>query len=194
MISVTTPSHGEAVGSILTTHTFLFMEEKSTKIIASSGLFIGGILGMAGSFAPSDSLRSLAWGVDAIGLIVAGALLVVYYFRKNEDATAAGFLIFIVGEAIILSSSGINLDANISSFGAGAALWATSLSIDQFTESIPIFVRSTGLIAAALFAVVSVRIFIGHPLNPLTQPLPFFAYPFFAATIFGWAWTLLRKG
>jgi len=168
------------------------MEEKSTKIIASIGLLIGGILGMAGSFAPSASLRSFSWGLDGIGLIVAGALLVVYYFRKGEDATAAGFLIFILGEALILSSSGINLDANGSSFGAGTALWAASLVLISFQRVFPVFVRGTGFISAALFAVVSIQIFIGNPLNALTKPLPFFAYPFFAATIFGWAWKLLR--
>ena len=69
-------------------------KEKSTKITASIGLLIGGILGMAGSFAPSASLRSLAWGLDGTALIVASALLAVYYFRKGYDATAAGFLIF----------------------------------------------------------------------------------------------------
>lgn len=168
------------------------MKEKITKITASIGLFIGGILGMAGSFAPSASLRSLAWGLDGIGLIIAGALLAVYYFRKGYDATAAGFLIFTIGEALILSSSGINLDANISAFGAGTGLWAASLSLISSQKVFPILVRCVGFIAAVLFAVVSIQIFTGYPLNALTKPLPFYAYPFFAATIFGWAWKLLR--
>jgi hypothetical protein len=30
--------------------------------------------------------------------------------------------------------------------------------------------------------------FSGRPLTPLSQPLPFFAYPFLAATLVGWAW------
>ncbi len=147
---------------------------------------------MVGSFVPSASLRSLAWGLDGVGLIVAGALLAIYYFRKGEDATAAGFSIFILGEALILSSSGIDLDANVPSFGAGTALWAASLALISFQKVFPLFVRSTGFIAAALFAIVAVQIFIGQPINALTKPLPFFAYPFFAATIFGWAWKLLR--
>ena len=170
------------------------MQEKSTTITASTGLLIGGILGMAGSFASSASLRSLAWGLDGIGLIIAGALLVIYYFRKGEDTTAAGFLIFILGEALILSSSGIDLDANVPSFGAGTALWAASLALISFQKVFPLFVRSTGFVAAVLFAFVAVQIFTGQPLNALTKPLPFFAYPFFAATIFGWAWKLLRTG
>jgi hypothetical protein len=155
------------------------MQEKSTTITASTGLLIGGILGMAGSFASSASLRSLAWGLDGIGLIIAGALLVIYYFRKGEDTTAAGFLIFILGEALILSSSGIDLDANVPSFGAGTALWAASLALISFQKVFPLFVRSTGFVAAVLFAFVAVQIFTGHPLNALTKTAAFFRLSFF---------------
>jgi hypothetical protein len=168
------------------------MNEKLIKVTASTGLLIGGILGMVGSFLPSASLRSLAWGLDGIGLIIASALLTVYYLRKGYDATAAGFLIFTIGEALVLSSSGVNLDANVISFGAGASLWAASLALISFQKVFPILVRSTGFIAAAMFTIVSIEIFTGNPINAMTKPLPFYAYPFFAATIFGWAWKLIR--
>ena len=168
------------------------MNEKLIKVTASTGLLIGGILGMVGSFLPSASLRSLAWSLDGIGLIIASALLAIYYLRKGYDGTAAGFLIFTIGKALILSSSGIDLDANVTSFAAGAGLWAASLALISSQKVFPILVRGTGFIAAALFTVVSIQIFTGSPLNALTQPLPFFAYPFFAATIFGWAWKVIR--
>ena len=148
---------------------------------------------MAGSFAPSDLLRSLLWGLDGIGLIVAGALLVVYYFRKGYDAVSAGFLIFTIGEAFILSSSAINLDANVSSFGTGTALWGASLSLISFQKVFPILIRGIGFIASILFVVASIQIFLGYPLNALTKPLLFYAYPFFAVTLFGWAWKLLTS-
>lgn len=148
---------------------------------------------MAGSFVPSASLRSLAWGIDGIGLIVASALLTIHYFRKGLDITAAGFLIFAIGEGLILSSSGIDLDEHVTSFGAGTGLWAASLFIISFQKTYPIIVRFAGLLAAVLFSIVSVQIFIGRPLDALTKPLPFYAYPVFMITIFGWAWTLLRK-
>ena len=169
------------------------MNERITKITASIGLFMGGIFGMAGSLAPSASLRGLAWGIDGVGLILASALLTVYYFRKGLDMTAAGFLVFAIGEGLILSSSGINLDESVSSFGAGTSLWAASLFVISFQKTYPVVIRCTGLLAAVLFSVVAVQIFINHPLNALTKPLPFYAYPIFVITIFGWAWTLLRK-
>jgi hypothetical protein len=35
---------------------------------------------------------------------------------------------------------------------------------------------------------MALELFIGRTLTPLSQPLPFFAYPFLAATLVGWAW------
>ena len=168
------------------------MNEKITKAIASTGLFIGGIFGLVGSFTPSASLRGLAWGVDGVGLILASALLTIYYVRKGSDTTAAGFLIFTIGEGLILSYPGIDLDKNVSTFGAGTGLWAASLFVISFQKTYSLFIRCTGLLAAVLFSVVAVQIFTDRPVNALTKPLPFYAYPIFVITIFGWAWTLLR--
>ena len=169
------------------------MNERLTKTTASIGLLIGGVFGMIGSFVPSAPLRSLAWGIDGVGLILATTILSIYYLKKGLDFTAAGFLIFAIGESLILSSSGINLDAGASSFGAGSSLWATSLFLISSQKTFPLFVRCTGFLAAALFAVVAAQIFMGYPVNALTKPLPFFAYPIFVITIFGWIWTLLKE-
>jgi len=168
------------------------MKERSIEIVAATGLVIGGIFGMVGSFVSSASLRSLAWVIDGAGLVLACALLTIYYFRKGLDITAAGFLIFAIGEGFILASSGMNLDLTVYSFGAGTGLWATALFVISFQKTYPLFLRVTGLLSATLFAVTAVLIFTGEPLNALTKPLPFFAYPVFAITIFGWAWTLFN--
>ena len=135
---------------------------------------------------------ALPWGLDGVGLVVASTLLTFYYFRKGYDILAAGFLIFAIGEGLILSSNAADLNQNVSSFCAGASLWAASLALISFQNVFPKLIRLTGFIAAALFSVVSVQILTGSSINALTQPLPFYAYPFFAATIFGWGWILLR--
>ena len=44
------------------------MNERIIKIIASIGLITGGLLGLAGSFAPTDLLRYIAWNIDGVGL------------------------------------------------------------------------------------------------------------------------------
>jgi hypothetical protein len=80
------------------------MHERKLRILAFIGLAVGGALGMAGSFASSASLRGLAWGIDGAALVMASALLTVRFFRAGQDLAAAGFLVFAVGEGVILSS------------------------------------------------------------------------------------------
>lgn len=167
--------------------------EHTIRIIASTGLGVGAIFGLAGTFATSASLRGLAWGIDGIALVIACALLVFHYFRKGQDIIAAGFLVFAVGEGLIVSGAAMDPGASVPSFGAGAGLWAAALIMISAPKFFPLIVRIPGFIAAVLFTITAVRIFLGEPLLPTTEPLPFFAYPFFVATIFGWIWALLRR-
>ena len=147
---------------------------------------------MAGTFVPSASLRALLWGLDGVALIAATALLTVHHFRRGNDLVAAGFLVFVVGETLIASSAAMDLVASGPVFAAGLGLWAASLTLISAPNVMPPWVRVVGLIAAPLFAVVAVQLFMGRALTPLSQPLPFFAYPFLAATLFGWAWVHYR--
>jgi hypothetical protein len=147
---------------------------------------------MAGTFVPSAALRGLAWGVDGTALIVASALLAVHHVRRGNDLAAAGFLVFVVGEALLLSGVAMTLEASAPSFAAGVGLWSASLVLVSASNVMPIVVKGLGFIAALLFAVVAVRIFMGDALTPLSTPLPFFAYPFLVATLFGWAWVHYR--
>jgi hypothetical protein len=163
------------------------------RLIAALGLVIGAVLGMAGTFAPSAALRGLAWGLDGTALIVSAALLAIHHVRRGNDVVAAGFLVFLVGEGLILSCSAMDLVASAPSFAAGVSLWAASLALVSASGVMPPVVMGVGFIGSLLFAVVAVQIFLGHPLTPLSQPLPFFAYPFLAATLFGWAWVHYRS-
>jgi hypothetical protein len=159
---------------------------------AAIGLVIGAILGMAGTFAPSASLRSLAWGIDGTALTAAAALLTVHHVRRGNDAVAAGFLVFAIGEALILSGAAMDLAASGPMFAAGAALWAASLALVSAPGTMPALLRSVGAVGSALFAIVALLMFYGYPLTPLSEPLPFFAYPFLVATLLGWAWVHYR--
>lgn len=161
--------------------------------VAAAGLVIGALLGMAGSFAASAELRGLAWGVDGIALIAGSALLGVHHLRRGDAQVAAGFLVFLAGETLIVSGSAMEPSASTPSFAAGAGLWAAGLALVSASSVMPRPVRVTGAIAAILFAVTAARIFAGASLTPLTEPLPFYAYPFLAVTLFGWAWTHWRS-
>jgi hypothetical protein len=57
----------------------------------------------------------------------------------------------------------------------------------------PSWIRVVAAGAALLFAAVAVQVFMGRALTPLSQPLAFFAYPFLAITLFGWAWAHYRN-
>ena len=169
------------------------MNEKQLRPIAAAGLVIGAMLGMAGSFAPSAQLRGLAWGADGTALIVASALLAVHHLRRGDEQLAAGFLVFLAGETLIVSGSALELSASASSFAAGAGLWSAALALISASRSMPRLVRATGAIAAILFAATAARIFGGTALTPLSNPLPFYAYPFLAITLVGWAWVYGRS-
>jgi hypothetical protein len=163
------------------------------RLIAAMGLVIGALLGMAGTFAPSASLRGLAWGLDGTALVVSTALLAIHHVRRGNDVVAAGFLVFMVGEGLILSGSAMDLAASAPSFAAGVGLWAASLALVSASAAMPPLVRGVGFLGSLLFAVVAVQIFSGRALTPLSEPLPFFAYPFLAATLLGWAWVPYRQ-
>src|SRR5437762_2454660 len=169
------------------------MNDGRLRGVAAAGLVIGALLGMAGSFASSTALRGLAWGVDGIALVVGCALLAVHHVREGNDQLAAGFLVFLVGETLIVSGSAMELAASAPSFAAGAGLWSASLALISASPVMPSFIRVTGAIASVLFAVTAVRIFGGGGLTPLSEPLPFYAYPFLVITLLGWAWAHVRS-
>jgi len=169
------------------------MSGERLRTVAAAGLVIGAVLGMAGSFAPSAELRSLAWAADGVALVVGSALLVVHHLRQGHDQLAAGFLVFLAGETLIVSGSAMELAASAPSFAAGAGLWSAALALISASPVLPAFVRVTGAIAAILLAVTAARMFGGAALTPLSKPLPFYAYPFLAITLLGWAWVHARS-
>lgn len=164
------------------------MNDGRLRAVAAACLVFGALLGMAGTFAPSTGLRGLAWGADGVALVVASALLAVSHLRRGDEQLAAGFLVFLAGETLIVAGSAMDLTESTPLFAAGAGLWSAALALVSASPTMPRFVRVTGAIAAMLFAVTAARIFAGAALTPLSEPLPFFAYPFLAATLLGWAW------
>jgi len=168
------------------------MNDKQLRVVASIGLAVGGVFGMAGTFARSASLRGLAWGIDGVALVMASALLTLRFHRKEQDLVASGFLVFAVGEGIILSGAAMDLAASVPSFGAGTGTWAAALVLISIPRAFPLIVRLLGLVAAIMFAATAGQIFAGVQILPTSRPMPFFAYPVFVATFIGWIWTLLK--
>ncbi len=163
------------------------------KLVAVIGLALGGILGMAGTFVGSQNLRAVLWAIDGTSLIVATSLLALMYFRKGNDSVAAGFLVYAIGEAVMLGGTAGSLEASVPTFAAGTALWSAALALTCVPGVFVIWTRIAGLIGAVLFAITSLRIFAGEQLLPISKPLPTMAYPFLVLTFIGWIWTLVKQ-
>jgi hypothetical protein len=164
------------------------VSDRQAERFAAGCLVVGSVFGIVGTFAPSASLRGLAWGIDGIALIVGTALLAVHFIRLGGNVPAAGFLVFVAGETLVVSGSAMDLVASAPLLGAGAGLWAAALALISSAAVYPRIVRGLGFVAVILLAAVALQILAGRPLNALSTPLPFFAYPFLAATLVGWAW------
>ena len=169
------------------------MSDRYVTQAAPAALVIGGLLGMAGTFVSSASTRGVLWGLDGTALIVATAILAIHHVRRGNDAVAAGFLVFVAAETLIVAGSAMDLEASRPLFAAGAGLWAASMALVSAPRVMPTWLRFVAVAGAVLFLVVAVQIFSGDLLTPITRPLPFFGYPFLAATLFGWAWVHSRK-
>jgi hypothetical protein len=162
-------------------------------ILAVIGLALGAIFGMAGTIVTQPNLQNTLWAIDSVGLIMATALMTLKFFRKGNDLVAAGFLLFAIGESVILSGTAAGLVGSVPSFAAGTALWAAALLLISVPQEFAIGVRLIGVTTSILFAITAARIFWGEPLLPTSSPLPFFGYPFLVATFLGWIWTLSRE-
>jgi len=162
------------------------------KIVAVVGIALGGILGMFGTMVTAQNLRAISWAVDGAALVVAATILALIFFRKGNDCVAAGFLVYAIGEAVMLGGTAGSLEASVPSFAAGTALWSAGLLLICVPKTFIIWTRFAGVIAAVLFAITSARIFWGEQLLPIAKPLPYFAYPFLVLTFIGWIWTTLK--
>jgi hypothetical protein len=156
------------------------------------GLAAGGVLGMAGSMVAASNVRAVCWAIDAVGVIVAAAILALSYLRAGKMEVAAGFLVYAIGEGIMLTGTPMSLEASVPAFAAGTALWSAGLAMVSVSREFALFTRLTGAIAAVLFGVVSLRIFGGNPLTPIAAPLPMYAYPVLVLTFIGWIFAIVR--
>ena len=126
--------------------------EKATKnplnVIAAVGLALGGLFGMLGTVVAARNLQSAFWAIDGVGVVVATALLAIKLFRKGNDVVAAGFLVFTIGESVMLAGTATTLAASVPSFAAGTALWSAGLLLTSVPREFASWVRGAGLIGS----------------------------------------------
>lgn len=159
---------------------------RNLRILAIVGLIVGAVLGIIGSLVSGEHVRGVCWAVDGTGVIVATAILALAYARAGRLDIAAGFLVYAIGESVMLAGTATSLEAGMPAFAAGTALWSAGLTLTSVPREFATWTRLTGLAAAILFGIVSVMIFAGKPLTAVSRPLPLFAYPFLVLTFLGW--------
>jgi hypothetical protein len=164
-----------------------------TNVAIAIGLALGGVFGMLGTMVAERHLQAAFWAVDGVGLVVATALLALSFFRTGNDIVAAGFLVFTIGESVMLAGTAESLAGSVPSFAAGTALWSAALLLTSVPKEFASWIRLVGTVGAILFAITAARIFWGEQVLPTASPLPFFAYPFLVLTFAGWIWTLLKR-
>ena len=164
---------------------------RSINVIAAVGLALGGVLGIAGATVTQQNVQAILWAIDGAGLVMAAAMLAIKYFRAGNDVVAGGFLVFAIGEGVLLlSAPAAGLAGSIPAFAAGTALWATALLLVSLPKVFAMPIRILGIVSALLFIITAARIFWGEQLQPTSTPLPTYAYPLLVATFAGWVWTL----
>src|ERR1700751_5460842 len=136
--------------------------------VAVAGLALGAVFGLLGTFVTQRNLQSAAWGIDGTGLVVATALLSLRFFRRDNEIVAAGFLVFAIGEAVMLAGTATTLSESVPCFAAGTALWSAALFLTRVLEQFAGWPRLVGIVGAILFAITSARIFWGAQVLPTT--------------------------
>jgi hypothetical protein len=167
--------------------------ERVLNRIAALGLLVGAGFGLAGTLVGTPSVQASLWAIDSVGLVIATSLLALKHFRAGADIVAGGFLVFAIGEGVLLSGTAAGPSGSVPAFAAGTALWAAALALISGPRRLPPWLRLLGAVAACLFAVTAARIYAGEALLPTSSPLPFFGYPLLVATLLGWAWMLMRE-
>ena len=79
--------------------------ERTLNRIAALGLVVGSVFGLAGTFVASQQVQASLWVIDSVALVIATSLLAMKYFRAGADVVAAGFLVFAIGEGVLLSGT-----------------------------------------------------------------------------------------
>src|SRR2546423_1863001 len=109
-----------------------------TNTVVMIGFVLGGGFGMVGTIVAFLILRVGCWALDGVGLIVATALLAAKYFREGKDVVSAGFLVFAIGEAVMLSGTAATLEVSVFFFVVGTAFWLVSLFLTYIPKQFAI--------------------------------------------------------
>jgi len=162
-------------------------------VVASAGLAVGAVFGLAGSFVQGEGLQHSFYEISSLGLILGCVLLTLKFFRAANDWVAAGFLTFGIAEAIMSVGTAAGDLGGQSSFAAGMALYVPAFLLVSLPKGMPLAPRITGVAACIPFGISAAKVFWGGQALP-SDPIVGAGYGLLVLTIIGWIWMLMRKG
>jgi hypothetical protein len=163
---------------------------EGTRAIIVAGLLVGAVLGFGGNFVEQGDIKSVMYGLSAVGLILSSVLLAVEHASIGHRLAAAGFALVALGETRVLNP--FDAPAGEASFAAGVFLYAPGLLMLALSNWAPLWVRLVGAIAAVPFAAHALVYFGGGAIES-TGLLAGIGYALFTVTIIGWILTVLRS-
>lgn len=161
-----------------------------TRAIIVGGLVVGAVLGLGGNFVEHGDIRSVLYGLSALGLILASVLLAVEHASTGHRRAAAGFALVALGETRVLNPT--DVPGGEASFAVGVLLYVPGLLMIALSPWAPRWVRLIGAIAAIPFAVHSLIYLSGGAVDS-TDPIAGVGYALFTITIIGWILTVHRS-
>ena len=161
-------------------------------LIASIGLIIGAVFGIAGGMLTDAHMQACAYEISSIGLIYASAMLCILYLRQSQDVLAAGWLLMCIGEAAMSTGTGGGQPFSQPMFAAGMGIYLPALLMISIPAVYPLWSRISGLIAAGLFTITAGLIYSGTEVLS-THTLPTMAYTLLTIGMIGYIMTLLKK-
>src|SRR5437867_8426917 len=128
-------------------------------IVAAIGLALGGVFGLVGTLLTQRNLQAASWGIDGAGLVVATALLTLKFFRKGNDVVAAGFLVFAIGESVMLVGTTPSFRKAFLPLPLVRPYGLARFCSRVPPKNSPSWVPLVGIISSILFAITAARIF-----------------------------------
>lgn len=163
---------------------------EATRGIIVAGLVVGAVLGFGGNFVEQGDIRSVMYGLSAVGLIFSSVLLALAHVSSGHRLAAAGFALLALGETRVLNP--LDAPGGEASFAAGVFLYVPGLLMLALAMWAPLWVRIVGGLAAVPFAAHAMVYFGGGEIES-TGPLAGIGYALFTLTIIGWIFTVLRS-
>jgi hypothetical protein len=158
--------------------------------VVAAGFAVGALLGMGGNFLPAGPAQATAYGISSLGLILGSVLFAARFARQGRDVVAAGFAVFALAEAILISQ-GMAGDAGRAAFATGVAIYALALPLVSLPAALPIWARLAGGLAAVPFAAHALLHWLGQAPDP-AGPLASVGYVLLTVAVVGWIVRALR--